>query len=336
MNRYTDNHGNNTAARALLAIGLCGALAACGGGSGGSSTPTTSGASSTVDTTPSIEYAVDSSANTAVIPSSAATAASTTLATAQVVVATGAAGATVTGSTATSTVACPGGGSAMYTVTGSTLANLTNGQLDAGENYSLTFTDCKGYGGAAAVNGAMTLAVTAAPSADNITVTTATDDIVVTLPHGNVTLNGSSTLTQTVTTAGSTVTTTEHWTTPIFNVTTAFNARNSTFAMTDVDITATATVTDGTLVGTTYNGTTTLSANLPNGEFDVTLATQGATSYDATGTPLQGTWTLTLPNNAITLTIANGTATIDVDYGANGSIDATYTYTVGALTADAG
>jgi len=311
-------------------IALVAALAACGGGSGSSTASTT-----TPSTAATSQMAETTSANAADIPSSATSASGTTVATAQAVVAAGAATVTVSGSTASSTVNCPGGGTAVYTVTGASLAEITNGTLDTGENYSLTFTDCQGELGAASVTGTMTLDVVAA-SSNSVTVDTATNGVVVTLPHGTVTLNGSSTIVKTVSTSGSTVTTTMQWTTPSYSVATAFNARNSTFSMTNVDITATETVTSGVLTGTTYDGTSTLSATLPNGAFSITLATEGATSYDSTGTPISGTWTLTLPNNAITLTIADGTATISVDYGADGTIDKTYTYTIASLVGDAG
>jgi hypothetical protein len=119
-------------------------------------------------------------------------------------------------------------------------------------------------------------------------------------------------------------------------VTTAFNGRIDTFSMTDVDITATTTVTNGTVASTTYEGTMTLSANLSGIAFSIAIATQGPASYDVTGTPTQGTWTITFPFNAITLSVAAGMVTIGVDYGADGTIDKVYTYTVGALEGHAG
>ena len=273
------------------------------------------------------------SANALAVPSAATTATSVTVTTSQVAI--GAASVTVTGMTATATVACPGGGSAVFTVTGPNPANFTDGRLDAGEAFTLTFADCKGQSGGASVTGMMTLAVVAATS-DTLTVQTTTNEVVVALPNGSVTLNGSSTLVRTVATSGATVTTIDHWTAPSYSVITAFNGRIDTFSMTDVDIAATTTVTNGTLASTTYEGTMTLSAKLSGVAFTITIATQGENNYDASGTPTQGTWMITLPYNAITVTIAAGTVTIGVDYGADGTIDKVYTYSLGTLEGYAG
>ena len=87
------------------------------------------------------------------------------------------------------------------------LVNLGNGQLDAGEVYNVTYTDCVGSAGAASLNGSATLTVVSA-AAGSIEVTTATSGIVVTLPQRVLTLNGSSTLSQTVVTNGASTTTT--------------------------------------------------------------------------------------------------------------------------------
>jgi hypothetical protein len=275
------------------------------------------------------------SANAVAVPSAATAATGATVTAAQVAVSIGGASVTVNGNAATATVVCPGGGSAVFGVTGPTPANFTDGQLDAGETFSLTFAACKSESGSASVTGVMTLNVIAATK-DTLTVDTSTNAVLVTFPNGTVTLNGSSTLMQTVATSGATVTTIDHWTAPSYSVTTAFNGRIDTFSMTDVDITATTTVTNGTLVSTTYEGTMTLSADLSSVAFSITIAIQGPANYDATGTPTQGTWSIALPDNAITLTIAAGMATIGVDYGANGTIDKVYTYAVGTLEGYAG
>ena len=181
----------------------------------------------------------------------------------------------------------------------------------------------------------ITLAVLAATS-NGLTVHSTANALVVTLPKGTVTLNGSSTLVRTVSTSGATVTTIDHWTAPSYSLTTAFNGRSDTFSMTDVDITATTTVTNGVLASTTYQGTMTLSANLPGTSFSVTIATLGQANYDGSGTPTEGTWSITFPFNAITLTIGAGMVTIGVDYGADGTIDQVYTFTVAALEGYAG
>ena len=303
--------------RAFCALSLSVLLAACGGGSDDSPPPSTA---------VTADAAKNASANSTAIPNDGATAMSATIATAEAVVAAG---------SASATIACPGGGTAVYQVTGPNAALLLNHQFDEGENYSLTYNNCRSANGAAAVNGSMTLVVTS-KTADSITLDTATNNVVVSLPHGDVALNGSSTITRTITTAGNTTTTTTHWVTPNFSVTSHRNGRTSSFAFTNVDITRSIVVTNGVVTSTSYNGTSTLSWTWPNGSFSVTFATQGTVGCDADGTPTQGTWIITLPNNRLVLAVVPGMVTLSVDYGNDGSIDRIYTFTVTDLMNSAG
>lgn len=304
--------------RALGALTLAALLAACGGGGNDAAPPPPSAVSA--------EDAKSVSANTAAIPTDTATAMSTIIATAEAVVAAG---------SASATLSCAGGGTAVYTVTGPDAALLLNRRFDQGENYSVTYNACRSFTGAASVNGAQTLFV-ASRTADSITLDTATNNVVVTLPHSDVTMNGSSTVSRTIQTAGNVTTTTTHWVTPNFSVTTHRNGRTSTFAYNNVDISRTVVTTSGVVTATSYNGTSTLSWTWPNGSYSITFATQGTVNCDASGAPTQGTWTITFPHNRIILTIVPGTVTLAVDYGADGTIDRTYTFTVTELMNGAG
>jgi hypothetical protein len=296
-------------AAALLAL-----LAACGGGGEDAGTPGTSVTQS---------QAQAMSANSAVVPAETTDAATVLLSTTQAVVAGGTAGATFS---------CAGGGTATFTATGS---NLGNGQLDAGEVYTVTYTACKGSAGAASLDGAATLTVVSA-GAGSVVVDTATSGIVITLPQRVLTLNGSSRLSQTVVTSGATTTTTNHWTSPQIVVTSQRNARSSTFTLTGIDITRSITTTNGVITARSSSGTHTMNAVLPNGTWTVTTATNGAVSYDANGVPTQGDWTITLPNNRIGVSVVPGTLTVTVDFGADGSIDRTYVFTTTVIAAEAG
>jgi hypothetical protein len=299
------------------AIALASGLTACGSG-GSTAAPTGNDVSSA--TTESV------SANTAVVPTDSTEAAATTVSTAAAVVA---------GATENQTYNCPGGGTAVYALSGDSLATLDNGVLDTGEIYSLTFDACKGAAGAASVTGVMTLTVVSA-TGDSYTVHTASQNVTVALPQGSVALDGDSTLTKSVTTAGSVTTTTARWTTPGIQLTTQRNARNGSFTLSNVDITRSVTVSSGIVTETSASGSATLAAALPNANWTVTLTTQGAVGYDADGTPTQGSWSITLPYNSIALDVAGGLATVSVDYGADGTVDKTYVFTVEALCAEAG
>lgn len=303
--------------RALGALSLIAVLAACGGGGNDSPPPSTA---------ISAEDAKAVGANTAAIPNDTSAAMDAVIAAAEAVVASGQASVTIN---------CPGGGTAIYQVTGPDAALLGNRQFDEGENYSVTFNACRGALGAATVNGSKTLFV-AARTADSITLQTAHNNVVVSLPLREVTLNGASTITRTVVTAGNTSTTTTRWVTPNFTISSRHNLRTTSFSYTNVDITRSVVVTNGVVTGSSYSGTSTLTWTWPNGSFSITFTTQGTVTCDANGNPTQGKWTITLPNNRLVLTLVPGTVTLEVDYGNDGTIDRVYTFTVTDLMGDAG
>ncbi len=303
-----------------LAAALLTSLAACGGG--GSSSDSEPAPGSPV----SAEVARLASANTAVIPTDSTAAVSATLSTAEWVVGAGQMGATI---------ACAGGGTAAYTVSGSGLLQLLNGRLDTGEHYSLVFSGCRSSTGSASVTGPMTLTVVSAAGSD-YTVDTATTHVVVALPQRTLTLDGSSRLAHTVTAAGGTTTTVDRWTSPSYSAVTAGLSWTSTFSLSDVDLTRTVTESNGQVTAVSTTGTLTLTAGVPNASFSLTLATQGAVGHDGSGTPTSGSWSITMPGNAITFSVAAGVASIAVDYSADSLIDIVYTFPITQLEAEAG
>ena len=304
---------------AALAVALAGStlLTACGGGGDDAGAPMNAVSEGT---------ATAMSANSAVVPGDSTEAAATLLVTTQAVVA---------GGTASQTYSCAGGGTATFTISGGSLASVVNGQLDAGEVYSVSFSDCRGSAGAATVNGVATLTVL---SAGNGTTEVATDTqgITVTLPLRTLTLDGASTLSRTVTTSGADTTVTSRWTASQIDLTSVRAARTSTYTLSAVDITRTVTATNGVITGSSVNGTHTMRATLPNASWTITTATQGGVSYDANGVPTQGDWTVTLPNNRLLIGVVPGTLTIQADWGNDGDIDRTWTFSTGALAGEAG
>lgn len=299
--------------RQALALAAAALLAACGGG--GSD-----------DTTATQETAQSATANALAVPEEGAEAQAETLKTAQAIVA---------GGQASQTIACAGGGTATYTVAGGSLGSLANGQLDAGETYTLTFTACRGSAGAASIDGTATLAVTAA-TADAMTVQTTTTGLTVALPLRTLSWNGSSTLAAATTTVGATTTTAVRWTSAQVQLTSVRNARSSAFTLSDVDVQRSVAVTNGVVAGATGSTAMTLAAVLPNGTWTATVASQGNVAYDAAGLPTSGTWSITLPHNAIGVTVSPGTATVTVDHGPDGTIDRTWTWSTTTLAAEAG
>ncbi|MFM2400298.1 MAG: hypothetical protein RL341_2455 [Pseudomonadota bacterium] len=304
-----------------IALALCSAtlLAACGGGgSTGESPAQTTGLSN--------DQVIAYSANASYVPADTTEAAAATLTATKAVVASGQAGQTIN---------CGGGGTAVYTVTGGSLASVTNGVLDAGETYSLVFTDCKGAPGLGAINGSLGAAVETS-SASGVKVNMTNNGVTVALPRRQVRLSGASTIEQSVATSAAGTVTTNRFTAGNISAETTFGARKSTFSLSNVDMVRAITVNNNVVTATSYNGTATLSATLPNGAFSLTTATQGAATFSADGTPQQGTWVTTLPNYKLTLKIASGSATIEVDQGADGTVDRTVTITTGNLESSAG
>lgn len=308
------------ATAALLALACLSLLSACGGGGG-----TSSGSTASKSTIQSV------SANGAMVPGDTSDAQMTSLKTAQAVVA--AEPLTVTSEV---TVICPGGGSAKLTG-GGTVGTLGNRMLDAGENYTLVYSDCKGSLGAATVNGTMTLAVTSA-SSTSVTVNTTTSNVTVALPLRTVTLNGSSTLTLSSTTTGTTTATTQHWTTPSVQVKSQRNAGGplSIFNFVNVDLFRTINSVNGVIVGGSGQGSSTLEANLLLFTWRVTLATIGLVTYGPTGLVTQGSWLIDLPDDRITVVITPSAVSVAVDYGANGTTDVYFYFTLDTLVNEAG
>lgn len=311
------NSTRNPRLAALPAAALLTLLAACGGGGEDAGAPINAVSESTASTM---------SANSAVVPTESTEAAATVLVTTQALVA---------GGTASQTYDCAGGGTAMFTVTGGSVSSVTNGQLDAGEIYSVAFTGCRGSAGAATVDGAATLTVISAGNGST-EVATDTQGITVALPLRTLTLDGASTLSRSVVTSGASTTTTSRWTAAQIDLTSVRSARTSTYRLSAVDLTRTVTTTSGVVSATRSSGTHTMRADLPNGEWTITTATQGAVSYDAAGVPTQGAWTITLPNNRLVISIVPGTLTVQADWGNDGDIDRTWTFSTSTLAAEAG
>jgi len=290
-------------------------LAACGGGGDGT------------DTSASVsqDKAQAMSADSAALSTDGTDGADALLATTQAVVA---------AATANVTYNCAGGGTAVFSVSGG--AGIGNGQLDAGEAYSVTYANCRSATGAVALTGAATLTVTQA-SGGVTAVDTTTQNLQVALPLRTLTYNGNSSFSHTVATSGSTTTITNRWVSPQIVVKSVRNGtlRTSTFTLSDVDMTRTFTQVSGVLTATSFNGTHTMNAVLPNATWSITTATQGGVTCDANGVPTQGAWTITLPNDRVGISVVPGTLTVTVDFGADGSIDRTFIFSTATVVAGA-
>lgn len=255
------------------------------------------------------ETAQSASANGVMVADDSVRAQTVVLSTARAVIAVGGAAASVD---------CAGGGSALFTATG---ASLGNGLLDAGEVYTMQFTNCRSSSGSATVTGTLTLTVHSA-SGENYVVGT-TSNVIVGLPQRTLRFNGSSTLSHTVQTAGATQVTTDRWESPSISMTSLRNGRITTLSLTNVDLTQTVTTTNGVVTGSTNQGTVTMTYAGWLGSWSATITTDGPVSFHANGTPLSGRWLITLPRDLIILTIGNNEVLAALDFGHNGSIERT-------------
>jgi hypothetical protein len=292
-------------------------LAACGGGGGDTPAPP--------DTTVSQASAESMSANSAVIATEGTDASAVVLQAAKAVVATGQASVTVN---------CAGGGTAVFTASGNA-GTLGNGVLDTGEVYSVSFTQCRGSAGAASVNGQATLTVLAA-GGGTTQVATTTQGLTVGLPHRTLTHEGSSTFTETVATNGAATTTTQRWQSAQVQLTSQRELRTSRYTLSDVDLTRVVATSGGTLTGSTASGHYTMSADLPNLDWSITVETQRPLVYDAGGALTDGQWTMTLPHNRVGVNVTLPSVTVTLDRGPDGTIDQTWVFTVSGLAAEAG
>ena len=315
-------------ALSLLSASL---LLACGGGGD------TSSAETLTDQT-----AAGYAANASVVGSDAASALDATLLTAtDLVSASATTQSTVTGREQAQAITvgplqCGDGGTASLTVNGATPQAEANGQLDIGEIYAVTFTNCRRAAGAPTLNGVLSMTVgTVTANGATVTITSGTQNpLSVTLQRGIVTFNGSVTVARSVSVTGNNSTVSTQVTSASLAVTTQFNGRTGNFTLSNVNLNRLASHVSGVVQSSSYNGSHTLSAVLPNLSYSYDVATNGG--FNANGVPNQGSWVITLPRRTITVTINEALATIAVDDGNNGSIDRSITVPVAQLGSDAG
>ncbi len=336
------------AAAAALACGLL--LSACGGGGGDSPPASTVTPTTQPDATADSANASSTGEGTAsAIDSVIDTTSSLAVAVAQPSAATSSDRMRTTSATPSSnpgdppftnvTVDCAGGGTATLSITGGTLASQANGQLDAGEHYSVTYAQCTGHAGWAQLNGGVEMDVSAADrttSPATLAVSVTVTKLALSLPSGSATLDGTATASRSVVTANGTTTTTSHVTVPSATLVTAFNARSGTFTLSNLDATRMLTSVGGTTTASQYDGHHTLSGTADGRTFSLNVSTTGNVDYDANGALVSGAWTVVRPSATIATTVANGIVVMTVDDGNDGTIDHTWTFTTAQLNAAAG
>lgn len=296
-------------------------LAACGGG----------GDQAAADETVSSATASDMAADTAVVSSEAMAAADITVLTTETVAAAQASASAV----ASVPVSCPGGGSAVLSISGGSAASVLNGRFDAGETYAVVFSDCQAQTGGAAVTGAANLTVQSL-SGTEARLALDLQALTVRLARGNVTLDGDLVWQGSHVTSGATTTLTTQLSIDRLSMTSAFGARTSSFELRNVDVSRQGTWVDGVPASSSMNGSYTIASSRPNGSFEATVTTRGSTQYGADSVPTGGVWDMAFTTWSMQMSLDGETVTLNIDQGKDGSIDKTYTTTRAGLSADAG
>jgi hypothetical protein len=237
------------------------------------------------------------------------------------------------------TVDCAGGGTATLSISGGTLASEVDGQLDAGEHYSIVFAQCSDDAGSARLNGGVELDVLGADrstSPETLAVHLVVSHLALTQPSGTVTLAGTATVSRSVATDNGTTTTVSHVSVPGATLATAFNGRDASFTVSDLDATRTRTSVGGVTTASQFSGHMTLAGSADGRTLSLTFATAGNVTHGANGTLVSGAWTVVRPDATIATTVANGLVVMTTDDGSDGTIDHTWTFTTAQLEAAAG
>jgi hypothetical protein len=320
---------------AALASGLF--LTACGGGGDSSSQQPLNQTTATAAAANGMQMGGGSSSSVDTIFDTTSTITSATVAAASATDRTHAMSAS---GVANVVVNCIGGGTATVTISGGTVESQMNGRFDAGEHYSLSFSQCTGPYGLAHLNGGVEMDIVSVATTATGSTTDATlnlSGLNVTFPGGSLTYDGSENLSRTVasTDTGSTATTT--LTSDHIGLAATYNGRSANFVLSDVDLTRTVTYSSAGLpTGSTVAGHHTLNGSANGQDFSFNVSTGDAISYDVAGMPVSGKWMMQRPDATILANLANGQVSIVVDQGNDGTIDAGWTITIAQLLAAAG
>jgi hypothetical protein len=287
------------------AAGLLAVLAACGGGgSDGPSGPTVS------------KDVARTASENVIVPSDSSQAMSSAMSAARFIV--GAGGLSVT-------VPCAAGGSATYEIVAGPTALFGNHRFDDGEQYSVTFSNCRSSSDGSLINGNMQFTVVDA-SGENYTAVASHDLLVQQRPQRTTRLNGASTLVHTELVSGSGRTTTDRWTAGSISVVATKGSRTNSFSLRNVDLTRTEVADNsGTVTSRHTTGSCTLVAVIDGTSLNFVWQSDGDLKLGVDGVPTDGAWSLFLPNNVIGVEIESRgplrILTVSVDWFGNGSID---------------
>lgn len=236
-------------------------------------------------------------------------------------------------------VPCESSGIATVKISGGTEDTLLNGELDAGEHYEVSFSACSIEQGVVQLDGGVAMDVesvsTDAPA--NATVAMTFSGLTVSVKDQATTqLDGTVKLEHTETASDSTTVATSHITSSEISLSTVWNEHSVSLSLTSVDVTHTVTWADDVLSSSTLQGQYEVSGTANSRNFEDSVSIGSEVAFDTGGKLKSGSWTSVDSKRTVTSTAADGSVTLQVDDGSDGTTDRTWTVTVPQWLASAG
>lgn len=228
--------------------------------------------------------------------------------------------------------ACAGGGTMDWTVTSLDAEDEGNGRLDAGEVVEVEYSACATADGTT-LDGSLKLTVNERDE-DSSDLTLLVSGLEITKPAGRFTVGGGLRLqreTETLDGGGSERRRT--LSAESLAMVTMIGERESNYRLRDLDWTVVRTYdASDAFVSRTHDGELTLEADNPRRpDAQLQIDTDGALTVGADGYVAAGRLVATSTEHELTATWADGSVTITLDLGRDGSIDRSWTLTRDAL-----
>ncbi|WP_200228334.1 hypothetical protein [Rubrivivax gelatinosus] len=235
-------------------------------------------------------------------------------------------------------MACAGGGTVSWTVVGADAGNEGNGRLDAGEVVDVDYAACIGADGTTTLDGSMQLTVTARDDSSS-DLALLVSGLKVSKPAGSFTVGGGVRVQrQTTALDGGGSRRERELSGEAVVLVASIGGRESNYRLNSYDWTVVKTYdAGGALTGRTHDGQLTLQSDTPRRpDAQIEIESDGALTIGSDGYVAAGRFVATTTNDELTATWADGSVTLTLDLGKDGSIDRTWTVTRDQLKAQLG
>ncbi|HLL18899.1 MAG TPA: hypothetical protein VK439_08955 [Rubrivivax sp.] len=321
--------------RPILAFAIVGLLASCGGGGGN--------ASDDLDQALSSDTAQGYAADAQAMPLSAATTVQLATLALEAALRDGPTPIPAPSSQASSSFSfaapCKNGGSINIGIAGGTAEQRANGVLDAGETYTISFTQCGHLDNRGVLDGSLSLVVTAF-GASQADLTHSANALRLTSTQGRYTLQGTvREQRSSITTTGGGERLTSQLTSGGLGLQSLVGNRSGSYELRALDWTVVCLLDNsGALLRRSHQGSLSLVASTPRRPHaTLQVTTQGTLVAGDDGLyAAQGSFSLATQRDRIAVTYGSTTVTMELDLGNNGSIDRRWTLPRVSFDAEAG